>query len=175
LDIEEVPDDEICFVTTFNSEAKEPDNTDTYEDLVTFVQPAMTDVLDEANEDTYALLASLDSGFVEPIANDLLPTVNVHLHDIPVSTDTVNSYLHAIDTGETTALLLARPDSLVADVEGRKTKDLLIVDQSRLADRRYRQHHSHGETTAQSLEAAGANLRSSNRIPASFSLRHECE
>jgi hypothetical protein len=47
LDIEEVPDNEICFVTAFNSEAKEPDNVDTYEDLVTFVQP-MTDVLDEA-------------------------------------------------------------------------------------------------------------------------------
>jgi hypothetical protein len=34
-----------------------------------------------------------------------------------------------------------------------------IVDQNCLADRQYRQHHSHGETTAQFLEA-GANLRS---------------
>jgi hypothetical protein len=43
-----------------------------------------------------------------------------------------------------------------------------IVDQKRLADCQYRQHHSHGEITAQFLEA-GANLHFANRSVASSS------
>jgi hypothetical protein len=99
---------------------------------------------------------------VEPIANDLLPTVNVlHLHKNPAVTTDTDS-LNAIDCGENTALLLARPDSLVADVDGMKTKDTIhtshyaltkkavylnelmpAVDPSRsFANRQYRHHHS---------------------------------
>jgi hypothetical protein len=57
------------------------DDVDTCGDLVGFVQ-AMMDMLDEAIEDIYAFIASLDS---DP------PTLEVHRHDNRVKTDTVSS------------------------------------------------------------------------------------
>jgi hypothetical protein len=128
-------------------------------------------------EDIYAFLASLDSGFVgyvESIVTD--PTLDVHRHKEPVMMET-SSKIPAIDSGETTALLLARPDSLVADVDGRKTKDTIhhlyapikkivypndpmpTVDPNRFADRLYRYCHSHGETTANLLYPANEPMR----------------
>jgi hypothetical protein len=117
----------------------------------------MTNMRDEATNNIYEFLNSLNMVVV------LDPTLTVHRHENPVTTDTVSSNNPpAIDTsGETTdPLLLARPKSLVvADLDGMKTQDTihfcdarinkavypikttLVVDPSPLTDRLYRHWH----------------------------------
>jgi hypothetical protein len=139
------------------------DSTDHGESVLDVDPSRLEDLLDgDANEVVVDVLG--------PIVTD--PILDVPRHNQPYITDT-SSKIPAIDSGETTALLLARPDSSVADVDGRTTKDtihhcdaptkkavylnerMLVLDQSRLADRLYRQRHSHGETTAHPLYPNG--------------------
>jgi len=166
LDIEEVPPetptDEVPVEDT------PPDSMDHGESVLDVDPSRLEDLLDgDANE----VVVDVGVKYLGPIVTD--PILDVTRHNQPVSTDTVNSDLHAIDSGKTTALLLARPDSSVADVDGRTTKDtihhcdaptkkavylneqMLVLDQSRLADRLYRQRHSHGETGANTLYPNG--------------------
>jgi hypothetical protein len=140
------------------------DSTDHGESVLNVDPSRLEDLLDgDANE-----VVVVDGGvrYLGPIVTD--PILDVPRHNQPFITDR-SSKIPAIDSGETTALLLARPDSSAADVDGRTTKDtihcsdaptkkagylnerMLVLDQSRLADRLYRQRHSHGETTAQRL------------------------
>jgi hypothetical protein len=89
----------------------------------------MKDVLDEATDDMYAFLASLDSGYVGYVELVVDPSRFA---------DLLYRYRHS--HGETTAHPLYPNNPMPA------------VDPSRfLADRQYRHHHSHGESA---LEAS---------------------